>query len=355
VSLPAPIQPLRCPNPDCTLPTGGRCAREAEHPQPLLTCPDLARQEGPIVQVSPSNPPTPEIEFAEGDPPPWHGEALRGSEVLSMLGRSLPIVIAVAGPHDAGKSCYLTALFLQIANGQVKDLSYRFASSRTLLGFHKVAARAGAWSGQGQILDYTPTAGEEGTFLHLGLRPSNPEDSRHLDVLLSDFPGEWIENFALAPEQEVRARFLTRAAAVLVLADAEKMANRSYDAQIARLLNRLEELSKRTAVLFTKIDRLALAPPRNPMDDAAGWGSVGRARRTWEAIHRLRSAGLWGAVFGVASFPQPLNNGQPIGVMAPFNAVLEKADERVRFRPAAPPIPAGAVGFLTMRSPGDVA
>jgi hypothetical protein len=351
VSLPAPLQPLYCPNPDCTLETGGRCAREAEHPKPLLTCPDLARQEGPAVQAPLSNPPIPEANAAQGEAPPWHGEALRGSEVMSMLGRSWPIVIAVAGPHDAGKSCYLTALFLQIATGQLKDLPYRFASSRTLLGFQKLAARAGAWLGEGQILDHTPKVGDEGTFLHLGLRPSSPDDHRHLDVLLSDFPGEWIENFALAPEQEVRARFLTRAAAVLVLADAEKMATRSYEARIARLLNRLEEQGKRTAVLFTKIDQVPITAPTDPMSDAAAWGVVGQARRTWEVIQRLRSAHLWGAVFGVASFPQPVNQGQPIGVMAPFKAVLDKADERKPFRPAAPPIPEGAVGFLTMRTP----
>jgi len=87
------------------------------------------------------------------------------------------------------------------------------------------------------------------------------------------------------------------------------------------------------------------------MSDAAAWGVVGQARRTWEVIQRLRSAHLWGAVFGVASFPQPVNQGQPIGVMAPFKAVLDKADERKPFRPAAPPIPEGAVGFLTMRTP----
>src|SRR5262249_5951736 len=145
------------------------------------------------------------------------------------------------------------------------------ASSRTLYGFQDLVDRANRWSGKPgeQIVGHTPKEdGEDsGRFLHLGLRPQKLADDRHLDVLLSDVAGEWIDGWAQRADDEARRRlaFVRRSDGIVVVADAEALLSRSgakMDSAIAGLIRRVaaEPPSRRMrpalAMVFSKLDRV---------------------------------------------------------------------------------------------------
>lgn len=341
---------LSCDNPDCAIAETGRCARAAEFTDPIEECPELISVEEPSLVEAPVSI-RPNSTAPSGQATPWSGESLSPTECWDVLARSQPTIVAVAGPHDAGKTSLLVALFLQIANGALSDFPYRFASSRSLLGFHRLAQRAAQWSGEASeaIVDHTPANQSLGRFLHLGLRPAERADDRHLDVLLSDIPGEWFKTWSSAPASELRVQFVRRAHAVLVVADASKAENRKYDAKIGQLIERIIDARRQVALIFAKMDLVDQESPEDPLAEPAVWAALGKGRRVWRQIQRARSEGLWGAVYGVSAFPKPLTKGRAIGVLRPIRDVIQGADKRVRWCPSAPPIAAGATGFDTFR------
>lgn len=365
MSLPAPKQPLDCGNPDCALPSGGRCARLQEFADPLADCPSLARVAAGDVAEPPAVSLDPDPEDDPGDPgdsAPWIGGSLGPAEVDELLHRRQPIVLAVLGPHKAGKTCLLTALFLRLANGQRAGFPYRFASSRSLFGFHGLAERANRWDGDAdaEIVQRTPTTGDSGRFLHLGLRPVDERDDRHLDLLLSDLPGEWVTEWAVRqdPVNERRLAFFDRADGILLLADARRVADeRTYANEIAEMFQRVaERLLRREGarpplhLVFTKIDLVDDVPVEGPPTREV-WGPLGakRARRMWNQIRTARERGLTVAVHGVSAFPRPMADGAPLGVMRPFTSLVVAADRREIVGGAPPSVAEGASAFESLR------
>lgn len=367
MSLPPPRQPLSCENPDCGLPDGGRCARIQDFDDPLEECPSLARlspgetgDTTAIVIPNAHSDPTDDTH----EPAPWLGEALGPQEVDELLWRSHPVVLAVLGPYDAGKTCLITSFFLQLANGQRDDFPYRFASSRSLYGFYGLAARANRWQGdqESEVLAHTPTAGQDCRFLHLGLRPTDDWDDRHIDVLISDMPGEWAEDWAQRQDESSRRRlaFFDRADGVLVLADAAKLVtDRKYGAQIARLMQRcIDRISNASqsarpptlCLVYTKLDMLGNRPQGEGLDRSS-WGDLGgsRTKRIWSQLERAVDKGLSVHVFGVSAFAHAMALGQPEGVTAPFATAVMAADTRRPVSADPPPIATTGSAFETLR------
>lgn len=366
MSLPLPVEPLRCRHPDCTLPEGGRCARADEFPDPLASCPELVRNDEPSTTPAPvarSAAPTPTEDAA-----PWKGRHLDLLEADQLLQRSPARVIAVLGAFDAGKTCLLASFFLQIASGQRGPFPYRFASSRTLYGFQALVDRANQWSGkEGEdIVGHTPKEQSEhpGQFLHLGVRPSKASDDRHLDILLSDVPGEWFTEWTSRTDAEARRRlgFIERSDGFVVVVDAAALLGASggkVDSNAGLLLRRLasELRPRRTpralALVFSKFDRILdrVTPPsiENGLQRDA-WGLLGkRAARIWSAIEQAREVGLNVMPFAVSAFPRPLGAGQPVGVMVPFAHIMATADHRDRWPRLSPSVPEGATCFAALR------
>jgi hypothetical protein len=371
MTLPPVLQPPRCRHPDCTLPEGGRCARADEFTDPLAECPELERAEAGAPAASPPAAPeqssgllaTPELD----DAAPWKGRHLDLLQAGAIVRRSPARLISVLGPYDAGKTSLMASFFLQIANGQYGALPYRFASSRTLYGFQDLVARANRWAGKpGEpIVAHTPKeeSKETGRFLHLGLRPSNPADDRHIDLLLSDVAGEWIEGWTRRVDDEARRRlaFIPRSDGFVIVADTFELLGTSgakMDAGIGRLVRRIVSAAgtrrrRGLALVFSKFDRVIeqVEPPQAASClDRDAWGRLGRLTRgIWSALEGAREAGFEVAVFAVSAFPKPLEHGQPAGVMAPFAHVMANADRRDRW-PAFPlPVPDGASCFQAMR------
>ncbi|WP_437780666.1 TRAFAC clade GTPase domain-containing protein [Sorangium sp. So ce1097] len=271
------------------------------------------------------------------------------------------------GPYDAGKTSLMASFFLQIANGHYGALPYRFASSRTLYGFQDLVDRANRWSGkQGeQVVEHTPKEEPEdpGRFLHIGLRPSEPTDDRHLDILLTDVAGEWIEEWTRRADESARRRlaFVPRSDGFLVVVDASALLGPSggkMDAAVGRLIRRIvasagEREGRGLALVFSKFDRVIdqIAPPEETAcQERSAWGRLGKVTGAiWGALERAREARFHTSPFAVSAFPRPLHQGQPAGVMAPFTWLMALADRRDRWPRPSFPIPHGASPFQAMR------
>lgn len=371
MNLGPPIQPLRCNNPDCAFPAGGRCARAAELADPGRDCPDLERDAvGEAPQPStrePSRAPSPLSPDAPVPTTPWTGRPLDTDEVRRLLWRSPARVIAVLGNRGTGKTCLLTSFFLQLAHGQRGPFAWRFAGSQTLHGLHALCERAARWDGvsAGQIVDATPVSETDTPrlFLHLTLRPLAREDRRVLDLILTDIPGEWVRDWA-ERQDEVAARrlsFLDRCDGLLVLADAAALTGAergTVDAATSLVLRRATHrlLTRRrpppVGLVFSKFDRVVadILPPTAADAPPEAWGPLADARRTWAAVRGARDKGLDLRPFAVSAFPDRVDARQPVGVMSPFAWLMERADPRAPWlRPASAPIPEGASSFETLR------
>jgi len=356
--LPAPIQPLRCNNLDCTLPEGGRCARVSEFPSPLADCTDLARESAPATVAS-----------AAGFTAPWSGRHLDSTEAEQLLWNSPARLVGVLGPYNAGKTTLLASFFLQLANGQRGDFPYRFASSRTLHGFRELIERAHQWSGEAleDIVLHTTVGTEElqpRSFLHIGLRPQSFGDDRHIDLLLSDVPGEWVKSWSGHVDETARRRlsFIQRCDAFLVLADASALMGNGgnrVDNETSVLIRRVLDVAKESeshpplALVLSKFDRVVrsvVPPPLEKRAQRSEWGALARRlHRTWNALDDARQAGLPVDVFPVSAFPRRMAEGQPVGVMPPFIFAMQHVDRREHWTPRHMPIPEDARGFATMR------
>lgn len=379
MSLPPPLQPIRCRRADCTLPEGGRCALVAQHPDPLATCPLLLRREDTQAgdRSAAGSPGSPiavdslrrsEETSPQGDAAPWGGRHLSLIEADRLLRRSPARVVSVLGPHDAGKTCLLASFFLQLAAGQRGSFPYRFASSRTLYGFRDLVDRANRWTGgEGdEIVGHTPREETEraGQFLHIGLRPAVGNDERHVDVLLTDVPGESFKEWSLDASDEAseRVHFVHRSDAFIAVVDAAALVGHSpatMDATSSMLVRRLVgELAPRRvpralALVFSKFD-LVIDRVRPPDDadclDRGAWGLLGRrASRIWAALDAAREAGFTVRPFAVSAFPQPLAHGQPVGVMQPFTFLMAHADRRDRWPSLGVTVPDGSSWFGAYR------
>ncbi|MBI4819040.1 MAG: GTPase domain-containing protein [Deltaproteobacteria bacterium] len=320
--------PRGCRNRLCTLADGGRCAREAEFTNPAADCPDLIRGESDL----------PALVEAGGRPAPWGGDRLNAREIEAALWRSPARLFGLLGARGSGKTTLIASFFLRLANGQRDGFAYRFASSRTLRALQDLTDHAASWHGDGDIVPHTPLDAE-GQYVHLGLRPESNWDNRHVDVILTDLSGETLATWADAPRSVRNIQFMNRANGILVVVDSAELMSPSglrYDRDTSYLIERAVELQRSArglGLVFSKIDKLAEPPiiTSKASTDAKDWGELGRrASRCFGALMGARISGLEIAAFGCASFPRPLSDGQPIGVVEPFAFLMRHADSRPR-------------------------
>ena len=354
MSLGAARRPFRCTEVDCDFPLGGKCARL--HSDPATDCDALVRISAAAVGKDEDGndvPSSPENDVVDDDTtPPWTGTHIEYGRFEELTWRARPRLVAVLGPHDAGKTSLLASLFLQIANGQYETLAYRFSSSRTLLSFDQLILRANEWDGgrDSQIVEHTSKA-TGSNFLHLGFRPlrgnsSNREfEARHLDVLFSDIAGELASSWAKNAKGDAASAlaFVQSADAVLLICDASKLMHQQegprYDAEIAGILRRVGQAVRGSpqqptiSLVFTKADQVPdlLAQEQRatiPFDENV-WSRPLKSGAIRTAMRSLAQRQISLAAFCVSAFPVPLAKGQPIGVVAPFEHAITYSDRTI--------------------------
>ncbi len=74
----------------------------------------------------------------ETSPMPWHSSVFGLTELQFVAARSRPILIGVVGAHNAGKTSFLTALYLMLFGG-VRMPDKSFAGSFTLRAWEILA------------------------------------------------------------------------------------------------------------------------------------------------------------------------------------------------------------------------
>ena len=117
-----------CPQETCFWSDGAGCSLGHLDPS---DCPALKAAPAPNQDDEPS---------PEAVAMPWSGSVLGLTDLGFVAGRSKPIVVAVMGPHNAGKTTLLGACYLLLGRGHRPNDELRFSGSCSLAGWENVAS-----------------------------------------------------------------------------------------------------------------------------------------------------------------------------------------------------------------------
>ena len=204
---------------------------------------------------------------------PWSGSALGLTDLGFVAGRSKPIVLAVMGPHNAGKTTLLGACYLLLGCGHRPNDKLRFSGSCSLAGWEIVASPL-RWKPGSVPPAFPPhtssTTARVPGLLHLAF--TRDRDHR-TDYVITDAPGEWFHKWAVkrdAPDAEGAQWAAEHADAFVLVADCQALAGpkmRAACTDIQLLARRLagELRGRPVALVWTKSD----VPVSKEMEEAA--------------------------------------------------------------------------------------
>lgn len=181
-------------------------------------------------------------------------------------------VIGVLGQSDAGKTAFLSSLYLMASRGWLKP-SYSFAGSLTLQGFEDRARGLRKWE-KGRLAERFMLHTQLGdsrrpSFMHLALRELKDRE-RHIELLLTDLPGEWTSRLITNADTASRFEFLKRADGIIYVIDGRLLIDsgrRHVEIHKAKiLLSRLLQSPLMTAeaplvLLVSKCDEIGMDVP----------------------------------------------------------------------------------------------
>ena len=164
---------------------------------------------------------SPEI---SGQRPTWTGHSLGAIDLEVATAHRRPRFVAVVGAAGVGKTTALATYFLALRKGH-RPADMRFAGSFTLLGWHAVTRHFGfPPSGSRRFPPHTTiSAGSRApALLHLRFAT---QAGRHQDILFSDVPGEWFEEWAFEASAAEGAQWIAeRADLFVVMSDSDALA-----------------------------------------------------------------------------------------------------------------------------------
>ena len=201
-------------------------------------------------------------ESARGRVLPWSGSAFGATDLQFLAARAKPMIVAIVGPHNAGKTTLLSLwYFLLGRRPTLADGRLGFAGSYTLQGWEQIASPLRWTASAGyRFPSHTPaTADRVPGLLHLSFRD---DAGRLKDFLFADTPGEWFQHWAVdrdAADAAGAAWLGQRADAFILVADSEALAGplRGLAKQEFKLLaSRLatERPGAPVALVWTKAD-----------------------------------------------------------------------------------------------------
>ncbi len=206
---------------------------------------------------------------------PWSGNAF-GTEALSFVAsRSNPIIIAVIGPYNSGKTTLLAAWYLLVTRG-LSPSGCTFSGSYTLGGWENISHRLQWSENAGPTFPaHTPVGGRNAGMLHLSFRSAS--DGLLRDYVLVDAPGEWYRRWSIAEDQPNAegARWVAANADMfLVLADSDKLTGEDRGEARQTLQHILDRLGsvldgRPVALVWTKADKEPKPEIKKAVRDAA--------------------------------------------------------------------------------------
>lgn len=212
-----------CSKSDCTFSLTGTCLESVD--DPTRKCPNLSARDGAAPKNDASPPSTETDKSGESARQFASGLELGLQDVARFMRSKYTKLVGILGQVEAGKTCLLTSLYLQLT-GRYLCPQYRFVTSETLLGFEQRARHLRDWSNSevpDQIVDHTQLGHSRSpAFLHLALHDA--QGLRH-DFLLPDLPGEWTTSLLSEAATAGRFAFLNRSDMVLIVLEAPKFAN----------------------------------------------------------------------------------------------------------------------------------
>ncbi|MBG7622106.1 GTPase domain-containing protein [Herbaspirillum sp. AP02] len=243
---------LKCANPECRISSGGRCIEGFDE---ASICPQFGRtpanSEVPLQQAASPKKTTIELSSAK---------ALTIFGAQKILSDRISRVIAIIGPHDAGKTSLIAGLYDQFQAGDVDGIE--FSRSQTLHSFEQVCHDARAES-QREHPHTERTARGDVLFFHLDV--INTNNKLKAAVLLGDRAGEEYIETRNDPDAAKKFFELSRADVIVMLVDGSKLLDNGLRHNIktdVRLMLQAfleaEVLRKwqRLAVVLTKMDEI---------------------------------------------------------------------------------------------------
>ena len=177
-----------CEKTDCTVGTTGTCVLSRPSP---AECPHF-RVTDASAEIAAAGNPSAATEVpasrakAQGARKFHLGHELGTQDATEIMRARYTHLISILGSTDAGKTCFLSSLFL-MASGGLLPSSHQFAGSLTMQAFEDRARGLRDWPKGGlpdQLVDHTVLSDKrQPSFLHLAIRESKM-DRRRFDLLL---------------------------------------------------------------------------------------------------------------------------------------------------------------------------
>ena len=155
--------------------------------------------------------------------PTWTGHSLGATDLEVVAVHRRPRLVAVVGAAGVGKTTALATYFLALRKGH-RPLGMQFAGSFTLLGWYAVTRHLGfPPSGSHSFPPHTTSSADRSPAL-LHVRLATPA-GQHQDLLFSDVPGEWFEEWAIEASAVAGAQWIAeRADLFVVMSDSDALA-----------------------------------------------------------------------------------------------------------------------------------
>jgi hypothetical protein len=264
----------KCDKVDCTVATTGTCV--LSHPVPA-ECPHFkssATSANTLLSVDSSLHTDSKAQSTTTTQPArqFHsGDELGSIDAIEVMRARYAHLVGILGSTDAGKTCFLSSLYLMASGGKLPS-SYQFAGSLTLQAFEDRARGLRRWPDGGlpnQLVDHTVLRDKrQPSLLHLAIRQAQ-EERRRFDLLLTDLPGEWTDRLALRASNADSFRFLQRADGIIIVVDGNILSSNQRHVEVQRMRYCTERIAQDVKVsldtpfviLVSKSDEIGMKMP----------------------------------------------------------------------------------------------
>lgn len=200
----------------------------------------------------------------------YPGIELGLEDVSKLLNEGSGFLVGILGDVDAGKTCFINALYLLFSSGAAECHNLAFGGSFTLLGFEDRVRGARRWEA-GRMPDrmsvHTNVADARSAgFMHLDV--FRVDEPSRASLILSDLPGEWTTQLIHNARHSDRFEFLKRADATIIMIEASNLVDPTIrHSELERQKTLIDRLVPLTAkgrpllIVVTKADEIDLQQP----------------------------------------------------------------------------------------------